>query len=291
MKRLLFALLVPYVLAGCGARVTTGEASSADGVPIRYEARGSGDPALVLVHGWTNTRGIWGVHPETLSRSHRVVALDLAGHGESGSGRKEWTVGAFGDDVAAVVEDLDLRKVVLVGFSMGGDVVVEAANRLPGRVVGIVLIDTLHDPDRPLSVEQAKAIGAQFRAAWGDTAFVRAFAFTPDAPDSLVGYVMGMMPAEPREQWFPILTAVAEWETNDLPSALGRVGAPVAAINTTRLPTNVDALRRYAPSFTVDTLAGVGHAGILLRRTGDFDRRLLALVDRFDSANRGPEAR
>ncbi|MGB5304259.1 MAG: ester cyclase, partial [Gemmatimonadota bacterium] len=64
-----------------GFGVMDGEALSADGVPIRYEVHGTGDPALVLVHGWTNSRAIWGVHPRTLANTHRVVALDLAGHG------------------------------------------------------------------------------------------------------------------------------------------------------------------------------------------------------------------
>jgi hypothetical protein len=63
----------------------------------------------------------------------------------------------------------------------------------------------------------------------------------------------------------------------------------VAAINTTREPTNVEAIRRYAPSFTLDTLGGVGHAGILLQRVEDFDSRLLAIVERFASMERRPD--
>jgi sigma-B regulation protein RsbQ len=53
--------------------------------------------------------GIWGEHPRTLSRNYRVVAIDLAGHGESGSDRDEWTMASFGRDVVAVVEHLELN--------------------------------------------------------------------------------------------------------------------------------------------------------------------------------------
>jgi pimeloyl-ACP methyl ester carboxylesterase len=56
-----------------------------------------------------------------------VVAIDLAGHGESGVGRKAWTMPTFGDDLVAVVERLALADAVLIGHSMGGDVIVEAA--------------------------------------------------------------------------------------------------------------------------------------------------------------------
>lgn len=286
-------LLLPC-LAGCGAgetesTVTSGQARSADGVAIRYEARGTGDPALVLVHGWTNSRGIWGVHPETLSRHHRVVALDLAGHGESGADRAEWTMDAFGEDVVAVVEELGLERVVLVGFSMGGAVVVEAAERMPERVLGVVFVDTFQDPGRNLTAAEAERMEAGFRAAWGDTAFLRAFAFTPDAPDSLIRYVAGMMPERPREHWFPVLHATRAWIDAEFEPTLRRLEAPVAAINTTAVPTDVEGIRRLAPSFTVDTIAGVGHAGILLRRVEDFDARLLALVERFSEARETPD--
>jgi pimeloyl-ACP methyl ester carboxylesterase len=294
MKRPVAALLLFFGLAGCSAAETgrpdslpvSGEARSADGVTIRYEVHGSGDTALVLVPGWTNSRGIWGEHPRTLSTRYRVVALDLAGHGDSGAERTEWTMGAFGEDVVAVVEQLDLEPIVLVGFSMGAAVVVEAAERMPERVLGVVFVDALHDPDQPPPAGTADQMEGMFRAAWGDTAFLRGFAFTPDAPDSLIRYVGAMSPPVPLEHWFPALRSFLAWQATDFTAALERLRVPVAAINTTSQATNTAALRRHAPSFTLDTLAGVGHAGILLQRVEDFDARLLAIVERFATASR-----
>lgn len=274
---------------GCGTEAsdvttgTTGEARSADGVPIRYEVHGTGEPAIVLVHGWTNSRGIWGRHPITLSREYQVVAVDLAGHGESGSNRTEWTMEAFGQDVGAVVDQLALERVVLVGFSMGGGVVLDASLRLGERVLGVVFVDTMHDPDRTLSQAEAEALPAALRANWGNPEFIRAFGFTPSAPDSLVEYLMSMGPSEPHEHWFEVFHGIRDWRENRLIPALERAKVPMAAINTALRLTNVEAMRRYDPSFTVDTIAGVGHAGILLRRVDDFDAKLLAIVDRFTS--------
>lgn len=292
MRKFTVTLLLLGLFAGGDAHAqrtgeTKGEARSADGIAIRYEVRGTGEPTLVLVHGWTNSRAIWGVHPRTLARTHRTVALDLAGHGESGADRASWTMDAFGEDVAAVVTHLGLERVVLVGFSMGGAVVLEAAERLPGRVVGIVLVDAIHDPDVKPPPEMAAQMEAQMRAKWGDTTFLRAFAFTPDAPDSLVQAVADMAPSRPREHWFPILREAFRWSSTDARQTFERIKVPVAAINTTRMPTNVEAFRRYAPSFTVDTLSGVGHAGILLQRVDDFDDRLLAIVERFQRGGGG----
>ena len=284
MTRLLTLLASVCLLSACGGAdpnpsMTEGVALSADGVPIRYQMRGTGDPTLILLHGWTNDLSIWGEHPVTLARAHRVVTLDLAGHGESGDARTDWTIEAFSEDVRAVIDRLELDEVVLVGFSMGGTVALETGRRMPDRVLGIVLVDTHHDPegDGPDPVQTE----ARFRASCCDTAFVRAFAFTPDAPDSLIRHVARTLPAEPSDHWFPMIHSASDWRRAEYQATLQALRVPLAAINTTRLPTNIEAWRRYAPSFTVDTLDGVGHAGILLQRVEDFDARLLAIVSRF----------
>ena len=86
-----------------------------------------------------------------------VVRVDLAGHGASGQARDRWSVGAFAGDVVAVVEALGLDRVVLIGHSLGGSVIVEAARRLPGRVVRLVGVDTWSAIGVRKSVEELEA--------------------------------------------------------------------------------------------------------------------------------------
>ncbi len=80
----LFALCAS-VAAASGS--TVGTVPSADGVPIRYEVAGQGSPAVVFVHCWTCDRHFWDHAAARLARDHRVVTLDLAGHGDSGRER------------------------------------------------------------------------------------------------------------------------------------------------------------------------------------------------------------
>src|SRR3970282_656221 len=109
------------LLGACAPKApVTGTVTAADQVAIKYETSGRGEPALVFVHCWTCTRGYWDKQAEHFAKSHQVVRLDLAGHGESGRERKDYTVEAFGGDVAAVVEKLGLKRVVLIGYSIGG---------------------------------------------------------------------------------------------------------------------------------------------------------------------------
>ena len=98
--------------------------SSRDGVEIAYATYGgdgAGGPAVVLVHGWAGNRTYWAHQIDPLAERYQVIAIDLGGHGESGLGRIDWNLAAFGDDVVAVVDEIDANKVALVGHSMGGD--------------------------------------------------------------------------------------------------------------------------------------------------------------------------
>ena len=74
-------------------------AISADGVPIHYKARGDGDIALVFVHGWCCNRSYWEKQLDHFAPHHRVVTIDLGGHGESGLKRESWSMAAFAGDV------------------------------------------------------------------------------------------------------------------------------------------------------------------------------------------------
>src|SRR3990170_4043018 len=119
-------------------------ARSRDGVEIAYEIYGRTDGdarTVVLVHGWAGNRTFWSRQVGVLEERFRVVAVDLGGHGESGTGRGDWNLPLFGDDVVAVVEEVGADDVALVGHSMGGDAIVYAASSFGRRVRGLVWVD------------------------------------------------------------------------------------------------------------------------------------------------------
>ena len=166
LRRFTLALAATVLLTtvpALGSEAQILRANSTDGVRIAYEVHGNGSLALVFVHGWSCDRSYWAGQLEPFSRGFKVVALDLAGHGDSGVGRKQWTIQSYGDDVAAVVKKLDLKRVVLIGHSMGGDVIPEAALRLPGRVVGLIWVDTYKKLGQGRSPEEVQAFVAKLR--------------------------------------------------------------------------------------------------------------------------------
>ena len=149
-KALLLSMSVLLLIVGCAKQdnkhtTTVDSALSADGVSIHYQVQGKGKPALIFIHGWCCDRSYWDEQLSHFTQQYKVVAIDLAGHGDSGLERKAWTMEAYGEDVVAVVNKLKLQEVILVGHSMGGYVILEAARRLPERIIGLVGVDTLND--------------------------------------------------------------------------------------------------------------------------------------------------
>lgn len=106
---------------------------------VAYTERGSGERTLVLIHGLGSYLPVWSKNLDALAGSHRVVALDLPGYGKSSKRDFEYSMDSFAEVVHGVVQALDLKRVTLVGHSMGGQVSLTYALRYPGQVEALVL--------------------------------------------------------------------------------------------------------------------------------------------------------
>ncbi len=255
------------------AAPTPGAVRSKDGVEFRYEVWGGGSPAIVFVHGWSCDRSYWRQQFEHFAKSHRVVAVDLAGHGESARNREDWTMAAFGEDVRAVLEELDLRGAVLVGHSMGGPVILEAARLAPDRVAALVPVDTLAEVDRRMSPEERETflgpIRADFRTA--AASFVRQFMFTERTDPGLIDRIASDMASAPPEVAIPAMESLSAY---DEAAALARVTLPVRLLNADRFPTDLAAARRHKPDVELTVMPRVGH--FLMAEDPEEFNRLLA---------------
>lgn len=111
------------------------------GTELAFEQRGAGAPTLLFVHGWTCNRSNWVHQIRHFAPHHRVVAPDLRGHGESAAPHAAYAIADSANDLACLIDALDLGRVVAVGHSMGALTVLELAVQHPGKVAAIALID------------------------------------------------------------------------------------------------------------------------------------------------------
>jgi len=127
-----------------------------NGVNIAYTDSGKSDTTLLFVHGWAINRSYWSNQVSYFSKKYRVVTIDLPGYGESGKNRATWTVKDFGRDVDSVISQLNLKNVVLIGHSMAGDIIVEAALHDTTHIIGLVGIDNFLGVGKPKSPQSKK---------------------------------------------------------------------------------------------------------------------------------------
>lgn len=121
-----------------------------NGVRLAYEDSATGLLPIVFVHGCGFDHTSFTNQANYFRSLHRVVSVDLRGHGMSDAPRQEYTIAAFADDVAWLCEQLGLFKPILVGHSMGGNVVLEFAARYPAVPASVVLIDSAVLPPQSL---------------------------------------------------------------------------------------------------------------------------------------------
>lgn len=106
-----------------------------------YEEAGSGEP-LVLVMGLSGDLQGWALTSPTLATHFRVITYDNRGAGRSGAPDRPYTIAGMADDLAALLDALNIQKAHILGFSMGGYIAQEFALKYPARVNRLILLST-----------------------------------------------------------------------------------------------------------------------------------------------------
>lgn len=199
-----------------------------DGTRIHYTAAGPADgPALTLIHGWGCDRGDFDTVIEHLPSKTRVLAVDLAEHGDSRSDRDTWTMEEFARDVAAVLAAESVESAVVAGHSLGGAVAVEVARLLPDTVTQVIALDALHYLNLfPAQNEQdVQALLQPFREDFAGAMRGMVEAGSPEGTDpSLVDSYAKKMSSVRQPAGLHSLEGLVRW---DMDAALREVAQPI----------------------------------------------------------------
>jgi non-heme chloroperoxidase len=268
-----------------------------DGGRIHVVERGQGPP-LVLLHGIMLSSALWVHQLRDLADHHRVIAVDLRGHGQSLPGSAGSGIERLAADVAQVLEALGVEEAVVVGHSMGGMVALQLAVDLPvaersRRLAGIVLASTTAGPFASLPgwtgvvratgpfTARALLIGER----WGAKAlpsrdlrwWLVRLGFGADAPAAQVRFVEAMHRGTPSRTLADLIPSLA---TFDLSGRLGSLDVPVLVVvgshDKLTAPRLARRLAAALPDAALVELPRCGHMPMLERRH-EFSR----LVDEF----------
>jgi pimeloyl-ACP methyl ester carboxylesterase len=255
--------------------------AASDGVEIAFDVCGRGAPALVFVHGWAGRREHWDRQLEPFAHSHRIVRIDLPGHGASGRERARWTVPSFAEDVATVIDALDLDSLIPIGHSLGGSVIALAAHRLSGRVRGLIGVDTWSALGVRLPVEriEASVMLPEMRAdfAAGSRRFAESMCGSSASPALRARIVAEVGAMQPRIA-IAILDEAIRRGPDDVEWALRSLGVPRHALSSqTFRPKDPEVLAAFGIQDV--QVPGTGHY-LMLERPAEFNAALAAAIAR-----------
>src|SRR5277367_2850587 len=125
---------------------TTGYAP-VNGINMYYEVHGSGEPVVLLHGAFMTITNNWTGWIDELSKTRKVIAVEMQGHGRTADIERDITSENLADDVAALLEKLKIPKADLIGYSMGGGVAMQCAIRHPDKVRKVVVISSMFRRD------------------------------------------------------------------------------------------------------------------------------------------------
>jgi pimeloyl-ACP methyl ester carboxylesterase len=192
---ILFPTLV--FLFGCNTTQQQKENSKIErnGVEISYTSCGDRDTALLFVHGWCINKEYWEPQVKYFCNRYKVVTIDLPGFGKSGKNRSDWKFDEYTADVKAVIDQLKLKNVILIGHSMSGDIVLNVGTKYPEAVIGLVGIDNLRVPGSTMNEQQRKETDTFFMKMSSNfdsvvNNYMKSFLFQPSTDTAVINRVM-----------------------------------------------------------------------------------------------------
>jgi pimeloyl-ACP methyl ester carboxylesterase len=189
----LISVLLSTAVSAQAQKPTTGYAP-VNGLRMYYEIYGSGQP-LVLLHGsymtitnnWTDWLG-------TLSKTRKVIAVEMQGHGRTADIDRDFSYENLADDIAGLLDHLKIKQADLLGYSMGGGVAMQAAIRHPDKVRKVVSISAVfrHDGWVKEALDMFPQLNADMFKGSPIEAEYKKLSPTPDAFPRFVKRVIAM---------------------------------------------------------------------------------------------------
>jgi pimeloyl-ACP methyl ester carboxylesterase len=267
LKSIPVFLLAGLVCFSCkkpAPMTTTSSLVVSGNMSISYQSCGNGDTTLLFIHGWCINKEYWSPQFDYFCNRYKVVAPDLPGFGQSGKNRTDWSFETYAQDIKSLIEQLKLKNVILIGHSMSGDIILKTDVAYPDHIIGLIGIDNLHNPGKPMDSIQLAGTDSFFQAMLANYQStvekeMPPYLFQPSTPDSIKKRVMNDI-----LQTDPVISVkvshaqvTISQQEQDL---MRQLHHPLCLVNSDAFPTALDSLNKFcAHGAKLYLIPGSGH--------------------------------
>lgn len=284
MKRFILTILVVMSINSVNASLKNpvtrfGIAISNDKEQIAYSVNGRGKTSLIFIHGWSLDSRLWQNQTLYFSEEYQVITIDLAGHGNSSYNREDYTMVSFANDIKAVIEKEGINSAILIGHSMGGGVIAEAAKLMPNKVVGIIGVDTSQNVALKLTQEELNVMTKPFEDNFQSA--MRAFvkdAFPKNVEKDTLYWVSEDMASAPKDVAInQFSNYLGQYISGDSYRVYESIKVPTVLVNARLWPTDSAENKKHVKNYSIYFIEETGHFP-MLEKPSEFNKLLLKAV-------------
>lgn len=261
-----------------------------NGVYINHNICGDGDITLLFIHGWCIDQSYWSNQIDSFCSDYRVVTIDLPGYGKSGTNREIWTIEEYGKDIRAVIKQLKLTNVILIGHSMGGDIILEAANNNNNEeeIIALIGIDNFKvvgleydDQIQAEIVNFVDKLKQNFREI--APAYAKGALFHPTTNSMVKNRVMNDFKSADSTIAISNLEALFEYSTKEA-EQLSILKQKIYLINSDATSTDIEGLEATGVTFEVVYINSTGHYP-MIEKPNEFNQLLKQTISKIETVH------
>jgi len=236
-----FIILLSFFLLSCqsshikknGSLAHEGHVDSEDNVPIYYaKTENRNTYTLMFIHGLGCNSSYWKAQKEYFSKDYQVVTIDLAGHGLSDSNRKNFTINQFANDIVAVIDELQLTNVVLIGQSIGSAAAIESTLIRADKVIANIAVNSFESNEQWPKASEIEATMRPYRENFYKTIYPEIKnKFAPYTDKALIYQIAKDIALTPPDIGISTLESMYLWMANNYANSKSKLTVPLIHIN------------------------------------------------------------
>jgi len=254
-------------------------------VDIAYNMDGEGAITLLFVHGAFIDGSYWSTQAEYFKDHYRVITIDLPGHGQSGKARDQWNIEGLGADLSVFIRALNLKNVVLIGHSAGGDIILETAIQCPDAVIGFIGVDNFKNagaamPEKIQSMFSQIKMLLKLNFSFAAETFASKALLSEATEPSIANRVISDYKHMDKKIGFELICSSFDYYNRER-ELMNRLKLKMFLINVDNIPTNEDLLKTHAASgYEILPIKGTCHFP-MLEHPDVFNSLILSILQKL----------